>query len=193
MAALFGEFVEGCELWSQYVEHLKHFLAANGITDAERKRDIFLAVIGPNAYKLLSSLVAPEKPVEKTFMDLVAVMTQHHSPPLSEIIQRYRFHMRFHCQGETVAMYLSELRALAQWCKFGDTLNDMLRNCLVCGVNEETIQRRLLAESGLTLKKALEITQGLGAAARNVREIRMKPGELTNAAGRFQTEVHEVS
>ena len=107
------------------------FLAANGITDAERKRDIFLAVIGPNAYKLLSSLVAPEKPGEKTFTDLVDVMTQHHSPPPSEIVQRYRFHTRFRCQGETVAMYLSELRALAQWCKFGDTLDDMLRDRLL--------------------------------------------------------------
>ena len=85
-------------------------------------------------------------------------------------------------------MYLSGLRALAQWCKFGDTLDDMLRNCLVCRVNEETIQRCLLAESGLTLKKAFEIPQGLEAAARNMREIRMKPGELKNAAGRFQTE-----
>ena len=69
-------------------------------------------------------------------------------------------------------MYLSELRALAQWCKFGDTLDDMLRDHLVCGVNKETIQRRLLGESELTLKKALEIVQGLEAAARNVREIR---------------------
>ena len=90
-------------------------------------------------------------------------------------------------------MYLSELRALAQWCKFGDKLDDMLRDCLVCGVNEETIQHCLLVESGLTLKKALEIAQALEAAARNVREIRMKPGELMNATGRFQTEVHEVS
>ena len=160
--------------------------------DAEREI-FFLAVIGPNAYKLLSSMVAPEKPGEKTFTDLVDVMTQHHSPPPSEIVQRYRFHTRFRRQGETVAMYLSELRALAQWCKFGDTLDDMLRDRLVCGVNEETIQRRLLAEAGLTLKKSPEIAQGLEAAARNVREIQRKPGELTNAAGRFQTEVHEVS
>ena len=93
-----------------------------------------------------------------------------------------------------MAMHLSDLGALAQWCKFGDTLDDMLCNRLVCGVNEETIQCHLLAESGLTLKKALEIAQGLEAAARNVREIRTKPGELTNAAGRLQTEeVHEVS
>ena len=87
-----------------------------------------------------------------------------------------------------MATYLSELRALVQWCKFGNTLDDMLRDHLVCGMNEETIQCRLLAESGLTLKKALKIAQRLEAAARNVGEIQMKPGELTNTAGRFQTE-----
>ena len=27
-----GEFVEGCEDWSQYAERLGHFMAANGIT-----------------------------------------------------------------------------------------------------------------------------------------------------------------
>ena len=93
-------------------------------------------------------------------MDLVAVITQHHSPPPSEIVQWYRFHTRLRRQGETVATYLSELRALAQWCKFGNTLHDMLRDRLVCGMNEETIQRRLLAESGLTLKRPLKSPRG---------------------------------
>ena len=40
MAALFGyigEFVEGREQRPQYVERLKHFLAANGITGADRE------------------------------------------------------------------------------------------------------------------------------------------------------------
>ena len=47
----------------------------------------------------------------------------------------------------------------------------MLPDRVVCGVNEETIQCHLLAESGLTLEKALEVAKGLEAAARNVREI----------------------
>ena len=58
-----------------------------------------------------------------------------------------------------------------QWCKFGDTLDDMFHNYLVCGVNEETIQRHLLAESGLTLKKTLKIAQGMKATTSNMREI----------------------
>ena len=62
MAALnvghIGEFVEAQEEWRQYAERIQHYFAANGVTDAERKRAIFLSVIGPRTYKLLSSLVA---------------------------------------------------------------------------------------------------------------------------------------
>ena len=63
----------------------------NGVTDAERKRAIFLSVIGPRTYKLLSSLVAPSKPGEKTYDELVVALTEHHSPAPSEIVQRFMF------------------------------------------------------------------------------------------------------
>ena len=42
-----GEYIEGEEEWSQYVERVEHFLAANRIEDASQKRSIFLSVLGP--------------------------------------------------------------------------------------------------------------------------------------------------
>lgn len=98
MAALFGqvgEFVEGQEEWLQYAERLGHYLAVNDIEGAERKRSLLLSVIGPRAFNLLGSLVAPAKPGEKTYDELNSIMTQHHSPLPSEIIQRYQFHISF--------------------------------------------------------------------------------------------------
>ena len=54
---------------------------------------LFLSTIGPEAYKLLRSLVAPTSPGEKSYIDLMKVicMTDHHCPPPSEIVQRYCF------------------------------------------------------------------------------------------------------
>ena len=104
-----GAFREGQEEWKQYVERLEQYLIANEVENADKKRAIFLSTIGPQAYKLLSSLVAPESPGEKAYADLVKAMTDHHSPPPSEIVQRYRFNTRFMQQGATVAMYVSEL------------------------------------------------------------------------------------
>ena len=89
-----GEFEAGREKWSQYAERLRHFLVANGITDDDRKRAVFLSVIGPKAYQLLSSLVAPEKPGDKSYGNLIELLTGHYEPPPSEIVQRFKFHTR---------------------------------------------------------------------------------------------------
>ena len=41
---------------------------------------------------------------------------------------------------------------MAEHCNFQATLDDMLRDRLVCGVTDGCLQRRLLAEPELTLK-----------------------------------------
>ena len=104
-----GAFKEGQEEWTQYVKRLEQYLIANGVEDVAKKRAIFLSNIVPQTYKLLSSLVAPVAPGEKSYNDLVQAMTDHHCLLPSEIVQRHRFNTRSRQQGETVAMYVSVL------------------------------------------------------------------------------------
>lgn len=47
----------------------------------------------------------------------------------------------------------------------GDVLDDMLRDRLVCGINEDSIQPHLLVEFTFTFQRALEISQGLAASS----------------------------
>ena len=91
--------------------------------------------------------------------------------------------------------YISELRALARYCNFGATLEDMLRDRIVCGINNEKLQQHLLGKAKLTYKKALELAQSSEAAALNVKEPQKagaRPGkvELTWTAG--GDSVHQV-
>ena len=161
MAAVFGkieEFDSEKEDWPNYVERLSHFFTANSITTDEQKLAVFLSVIGPATYKLLRNLVAPKKPGEKSFDDLVQLLTNHYNPTPSEIVQRFKFHGRFRKQGESVATYVAELRSLAEFCNFGTTLEDMLRDQLVWGIKNDAIQQRLLAETKLTYKRAIELS-----------------------------------
>ena len=159
------EFDPDLEDWMQYAERLGHYLTANGIDEVDRSglADDDWA----KAYKLLRTLVSPEKPGDKTYNGLVAAMQQHHSPKPSPIVQRYRFNSRLRREGESVAQYFSELRALSEFCDFGPSLDDMLRDRSVCGVGDQTIQRKLLAEEGLTLKRATDIALAMETAARN--------------------------
>ena len=70
---------------------------------------------------------------------------------------------------------MSELRSIAEHCNFGKSLEDMLRHRLICGINEEQTQHCLLAESKLTLKRALKITQSLETAVQNGQALQRQP------------------
>ena len=99
---------------------------ANGIDEAEKKRTVFLSVIGPATFKLLRNLLAPEKPGKKAYDALITKLSAHFSPAPSEIVQRFKFHSRFRNPGESVATFVPEIRSLAKFCKFGRTLEEML-------------------------------------------------------------------
>ena len=174
MAAVFGridEFNSKKEDWPQYVEHLDHFFAANGITDADKKQSIFLTVIGPATFRLLRSLLHPTKLEAK---ELCTALATHFKPTPFETVQRFKFHTRCRRQGESVAIYILELRALAEFCNFTN-LEEMLRDRLVCGINHDRTQNRLLYEPKLTYEKALEIAQSQETAAQNLRELKNNP------------------
>ena len=52
-------------------------------------------------------------------------------------------------------------------CEYGDSLESMLRDRLVCGVNHDRTQQRLLSEgANLTLQKAMDISLSLESAIR---------------------------
>ena len=57
----------------------------------------------------------------------------------------------------------------------------MLHDRVVCGINDSSIQRRLLAEVSLTLDKAHKLTQGMETAAQNMKELQ---GGTTSAPAR---------
>ena len=76
--------------------------------------------------------------------------------------------------GESIATYVAELRSLSEYCNFGATLNDMLRDRLVCGVNDSAIQKTLLAQVALTYEKAAEIALNAEAATQSMRELGLR-------------------
>ena len=92
-------------------------------------------------------------------------------------MERFKFHSRFRNPGESIATFVAELRSLAEFCNFRDTLETMIRDRLVCGINDIAIQKHLLAEPNLTYAKAIEIAQATETAAQSLHELRSKPEE----------------
>ena len=126
---------------------------------------------GVKTFKLIRNLVSPEKPIDKTFAELVNIVKNHLNPRPSTIVYRFKFNSHFRQPRETIHQYVAELRRLSEHFDFRDQLEDMIQDRLVCGVNDESMQGRLLAESRLHFKKAMELATGMEIADKNTRDI----------------------
>ena len=116
----------------------------------------------------MCDLLAPAKPGEKSYQELVKLIQDHLAPKPSEIVQRFKFNNGFRTEGESVADFVAALRNLAEHCEYGDTLETMLRDRIVCGIRDEKIQRRLLVEKKLTFLKAYEIATAMEVTMKNM-------------------------
>ena len=171
---------------TQYIEY---FFEANNIDSAEKRRAVLLSVIGSATYKILRNLLSPVKPGDKSYDQLVDALTKHFKLAPSEIVERFLFHSRSRRDGESVATFIAELRSLAEFCNFKDTLEVMLRDRIVCGINDDAIQKILLFEPGLDYAKAVETAMNMETAARSVKELKGKPEMYTNTT----STVHKMS
>ena len=165
------------EDWRHYIERVNHVFEANEITDPDKRRSIFLVCVGAKTYKLVRSLVAPEDPKDKSHEDLAKLLQDHFMPKSSAIVQRFKFNTRSQQLGETIAMFLAELRHLSEHCEDGITLDEMPRDRLGCGVRDIRIQRRLLAEPKLKLRRALDLSLAIEAADKDASEIQKADGQ----------------
>ncbi len=146
-----------------YCERIKQYLKVNYIDD-DKGVSVLLSAIGGKAYELLKSLTAPTKPADLSLDNIVKVMQEHLAPKLLLIAERFRF-------DKLESVYVAELKKLSEHCQFGDGLNDALRDRLVYGISQESIQKRLLSEADLTFKRAVEIAVAMVTAARDAVEL----------------------
>ena len=172
--AAFGnlqEFKLESESIAAYLERTTVYFDANSIA-AEKQVSVLLSVVGAQTYSLLRSLTAPELPSAKSLAQLTALFKAHFEPTPLVIAERFHFHRRNQAPGESIAAYVAELRRFSTHCAFDATLDDALRDRLVCGLRQESIQKRLLSEANLTLARAMELAQGMEAADKNTRALR---------------------
>jgi hypothetical protein len=163
--------------WDLYAEQVALFWEANDIDDEAKRRAVLLTSIGSEAYSVLKNLTAPAKPAEKSLADVLKLLKEHYAPRPNPIVKRQEFYRRDRHAGERIAVYLSELRRLADQCEFETYLDTALRDRLMMGVDDARIQRRLAEENykELTLTKVVNIALAIESADQSVTTLQNKP------------------
>ena len=79
---------------------MQQYFTANDIATDNKKRAILLSTCGAETYQLIRSLVALQKPTDKSLTDIITLVRDHHTPPPSAIVQRFHFHSHTQKEGK---------------------------------------------------------------------------------------------
>ena len=151
------KFYPSKETWTLYAECLDLYLQVNDIVDPTKKHSILLTACGPDAYKMVRSLLQPHKPIDKSYEELGKILQAHYHPPPLQFLSCFKFHTCVRQPSESITTFVAQLKELAQYYGFGDQLENMVRDRIVMGINDPRIQRRLLQETDITFDNAFKI------------------------------------
>ena len=124
-----------------------------------------------STYRLIKTLALPGVPKDLTFEQIVEKVTAHYNLKPSVIIKCFEFNTRVQKEGESVAEFVAALRKITEHCEFGTFLDDLLRDCLVCGVLDKKVQHGFRQESKLTYKQAFDMATAAEAARKDAKRL----------------------
>ena len=153
----------GVERWQ---ERFQLYCLTNKEVTAHNKTAFYLTLAGKEAYNLLVHLADPDKVETQTVSELQQHLVRHLTPANFEATERAKFHNIVRQRKEKLRSFLLRIQQQAAKCNFGDQLWTAMRDRVIAGVNFPEVQRKLLADKGMTFEKAkllLEESDGISS------------------------------
>lgn len=126
---------------------------------------------GSGICTLLRNLLKPATPEYKILDEIFRVFGRHYSPMPSAVVQRFRVNSRTRHDRQSVSDFVIALRSLSEHCGYDKQPDNMIRDWLVFGVHNATLQTRLHLIHDLTLEIVLTTALDREQTTENAGEI----------------------
>ena len=139
--------------WRTWKRRWDAFAAVSGLNanqDDEYKTGMLVSVADDETLKVIDSLPYAASGDRKKIDKIIELLEKHCLQDVNILFERHRFYRRVLKDGESIDKFVRELRMLARTCEFTEDGKDfteqMVRDRLVCGVSENSVQQKLLAK-----------------------------------------------
>ncbi|XP_028394385.1 uncharacterized protein K02A2.6-like [Dendronephthya gigantea] len=169
--------------WKNWRQTWQAYEVITNLAERDQKYRVatFITCIGPEAMEIHNGLPFRNDEERQDITKIIELWNNYCIGKTNPIYERYKFHNRFQQQGETIDTYATVIRTLADRCKFGALKEELVRDRIVCGIRDNTLQKKLLQETSLTLEKCLNICRAAEAANNQQKQISHNTSESTHA------------
>ena len=152
--------------WPQWRDHFEFYLKAtkkdkeSGPTQVA----ILLTAMGREAVSLYKTFTWADNGDKDKLEAVLAAFTTHFKPKTNEIYERFIFLQRKQRSGEPFDTFYTDLLRMVETCAYhAAEKTKILRDQIVMNISSDTVREKLLAESGLTVEKAVDMCRSMEA------------------------------
>ena len=158
----------------------KRWQAYGTVTELGTKGDDYKmaclhSALADDALDLLDNLPYENSGDEKNIDKVLDLLEKHYAGKTNEIYESYKFFQRSQLDGEHVTDYIAAIRAQAGKCNFQALKDRLIRDRIVCGIRDKSLQRSFLEDPTLTLQKCVEKCRAAEQAKKQTAEITAAP------------------
>ena len=124
--------------------------------DKELQVSTLLYCMGSQAEEIFASINWAEEADKKDPAKVLEQFDKYFIPRRNVIFERAKFGSREQAVDESVETYVRALYQLAEYCDFGVTKDDFIRDRLVIGLRDKALSEQLQMEENLTLTLAID-------------------------------------
>ena len=94
---------------------------------------------------------------ERSLTQVLAAFDTHCNPKKNETVERFKFFSRSQNPGESQEKFITDLKLLATTCNFGDLKDSLVRDRIICGIQDRQLREELLKIPDLDLQRCLSV------------------------------------
>ena len=162
------------ENWTRWYQKFMNFLIAmeKSTKDDLTKIAILLNLLGDEGVSIFNTFKFDDETNSKKFDKEIDKFKVHCVPRKNVVFERYKFFSCTQLEGQTVDVYLTQLKTLASSCEFGEQEDSLIRDRIVLGLHDKSLQDRLLREPQLSLQKATDFVRASEASREQIKTIK---------------------
>ena len=152
------------DCWEDFRDDWKMF-AGSGALKKKSPMEIrctLLGMAGREAMKYMQMIDPEDQILDQD--EILRKLDEHFLPKKNIILDRFNFAQSHQSENETFDEFLSKITHLVKYSQCPITEEDLLRDKIVSGIRNESLQRDLLCKQDLTLTQAINYCRTFEAA-----------------------------
>lgn len=165
------------ENWRRWKLRWNLYATASGVSEKEENTQcaVFLHTIGEDALEVYETFMFAES--ENNKLDPIINKFEAYCAPKKNVTyERYIFNS---CKqnGRPIDVFVTDLRNKAKSCEYGTLQDSLIKDRIVCGIDNNIVRERLLRNTELTLEQAISTVRAAETSKTQTENLKSMPLE----------------